>query len=207
MEDITPYFILVLLWIVYFALHSLLAARRIKDFLKNKMGRKLARYYRLLYNIFAVLSIVPVLFYNALISTKVLVPLDWKAIISFLGLAISTYGIIVTRLAFRQYSLKEFLGLKQLKNEEEEAFNTQGILGAVRHPLYFGGLLILLGFWLFAPTLANLITVVMLVLYILVGIRFEEQKLVEQYGDAYKKYQQEVPMLIPKRNALKQLRK
>lgn len=110
------------------------------------------------------------------------------------------------RLAFRQYSLKEFLGIKQLKYDEDEPLNTEGILGAVRHPLYFGGLLIIIGFWLFAPTLANLITVIMLVLYILVGIRFEERKLVAQYGEAYKKYQEEVPMLFPKRKALRRLK-
>lgn len=205
MEDITPYLILILLWIVYFVLHSLLAANRVKAFVKNKMGQS-ARYYRLLYNILAVLTILPILFYNAVISAKVLIPSDWKTIVSFLGLALSTYGIIIIRLAFRQYDIKEFLGLKQLKSEEQEAFTTEGILGVVRHPLYFGGLLILIGFWLFSPTLANLITVIMLMLYILVGIRFEERKLAEQYGDAYRKYQREVPMLIPKRNALRQLR-
>ncbi|MDF9800411.1 protein-S-isoprenylcysteine O-methyltransferase Ste14 [Catalinimonas alkaloidigena] len=205
MEDYTPYLILILLWIVYFALHSLLAAHQVKGFLKNKMGQS-ARYYRLLYNIFAIVSILPVLFYNALISTKVLIPLDWKDIVSFLGLALSIYGVIVMRLAFRQYSFKEFLGLKQLKSDEAEPLNTEGILGVVRHPLYFGGLLIIIGFWLFAPTMANLITVIMLVLYILVGIRFEERKLVTQYGEAYKKYQEDVPMIFPKRNALRKLR-
>ncbi|MEK6476114.1 isoprenylcysteine carboxylmethyltransferase family protein [Catalinimonas sp. 4WD22] len=206
MEDFTPYLILILLWMVYFALHSVLATNQVKDFLKNKMGRS-ARYYRLLYNIFAILSILPVLLYNALISTKVLIPADWKDIVSFLGLALSTYGVIIVRLAFRQYSFKEFLGLKQLKNDEDESLNTEGILGAVRHPLYFGGLLIIIGFWLFAPSLANLITVIMLILYILVGIRFEERKLVAQYGEAYKKYQEEVPMLFPKRSGLRNLRK
>lgn len=75
MEDFTPYLILILLWIVYFVLHSVLAANTVKDFLKNKMGRS-ARYYRLLYNVFAIISILPVLFYNALISSKVLIPLD-----------------------------------------------------------------------------------------------------------------------------------
>ncbi len=206
MENPLPYLILILLWIVYFTIHSILAAHRVEQFLKHKLG-KYARHYRLIYNIFAVLSLLPVLFYNALISAKVLIPLSWKDVLSFLGLALATYGVIVMRLAFRQYSLKEFLGLKQLRSEESEPFYTEGISGAVRHPLYFGGLLIILGFWLFSPTLANLITVIMLILYILMGIRWEEQKLAEQYGESYKKYQQEVPMLFPKRSVFGKLGK
>lgn len=206
MEEITPYLILVLLWIVYFALHSLLAANQVKRFLINKMGRSV-RYYRLLYNVFAIISILPILFYNALISGKVLISQNWREIVSFVGLALATYGVIVIRLAFRQYDIKEFLGLKQLKNEEQEAFNTEGILRFVRHPLYFGSMLMLIGFWFFAPTWANLITVVMLILYIIVGTHFEEQKLVAQYGEAYIKYQRDVPMLIPKPGALGRLRK
>jgi protein-S-isoprenylcysteine O-methyltransferase Ste14 len=35
-------------------------------------------------------------------------------------------------------------------------------------------------------------------IYLPIGIIFEEQKLVKEYGDRYKKYQKEVPMLIPK---------
>ena len=32
---------------------------------------------------------------------------------------------------------------------------------------------------------------------ILVGIRFEERSLLESFGDDYRRYQQQVPMLIP----------
>ena len=207
MDNLIPYLTLALLWAAYFVLHSLLAANRVKDFLKNKMSSS-ARYYRLLFNLIATLTILPVLFYNALISQQWLLPDAWKDIFTIIGLILATYGIIIVRLAFRQYSLKDFLGFRQVKEgEKEEDFSNEGILSVVRHPLYTGGLLILLGFWIFSPTLANLVTVIMLTAYILFGIRLEENKLVAQYGEDYRRYQQEVPMLIPRPGSLRKLKK
>lgn len=206
MENLTPYLTLALLWTAYFALHSLLAANRVKDFLKAKMGGA-ARYYRLVFNLIATLTILPVLFYNALISQQWLLPAAWKDILTIIGLILATYGIIIMRLAFRQYSLKDFLGIRQVKEgEQDEPFSSDGILSVVRHPLYTGGLLILFGFWIFSPTLANLVTAIMLTAYILIGIRLEENKLVAQYGEAYRQYQQEVPMLIPRPGSLRKLK-
>jgi protein-S-isoprenylcysteine O-methyltransferase Ste14 len=207
MENWMPYLTLALLWLAYFVLHSLLAANRLKAFLKAKMGSA-ARYYRLLYNLVATITILPVLLYNALISRHLLLPASWKDILTVIGLILATYGILILRMAFRQYSLKDFLGFRQVKEgEQEEPFSRDGILAVVRHPLYTGGLLILLGFWIFSPTLANLVTVMMLTAYILIGIRLEENKLIEQYGEEYRQYQQEVPMLIPRPGSLKQLKK
>jgi protein-S-isoprenylcysteine O-methyltransferase Ste14 len=36
-----------------------------------------------------------------------------------------------------------------------------------------------------------------LTMYIVIGTKLEEKKLVLEYGDIYIKYQQEVPMLLP----------
>ena len=38
---------------------------------------------------------------------------------------------------------------------------------------------------------------IILTIYIIMGSILEERKLVLEFGDAYVKYQQEVPMLIP----------
>jgi methanethiol S-methyltransferase len=207
MENLLPYLILASLWIAYCGLHSLLAANRIKDFLKASMGRA-ASYYRLLFNIISVASLLPLLFYNAIISQHQLLPAAWKEILTVIGLIMATYGILIIRLAFRQYSLKNFMGLRQInEGEKEEDFSREGILAVVRHPLYTGTLLLLLGFWIFSPTIANLVTVTILILYILVGVRLEERKLVARYGEAYCQYQWDVPMLIPRPGSLKKLRK
>jgi protein-S-isoprenylcysteine O-methyltransferase Ste14 len=44
---------------------------------------------------------------------------------------------------------------------------------------------------------AGIIVNIVLTIYIIMGTILEERKLVSEFGDAYVKYQQEVPMLIP----------
>lgn len=72
-----------------------------------------------------------------------------------------------------------------------------GIHRFVRHPLYSGTILFVCGLFFIFPILSNLIAVVLLVAYVLIGIGFEEKKLIKEFGENYKKYMQEVPMLIP----------
>ncbi len=55
-----------------------------------------------------------------------------------------------------------------------------------------------LGFWLYIPTMANLITSVSIIIYLFIGIYLEEQDLQRQFGEEYQEYKQKVPMLIPR---------
>jgi protein-S-isoprenylcysteine O-methyltransferase Ste14 len=74
-------------------------------------------------------------------------------------------------------------------------FHTPFFYRYVRHPLYFGWLLT---FWS-APvmTVAHLFFAIMTTAYIFVAIRFEEADLVRAHGDKYRRYRQEVPMIVP----------
>ncbi len=74
-------------------------------------------------------------------------------------------------------------------------FATLGLYRYVRHPLYVGWLLT---FWA-APTMtaAHLLFSVATTAYILIAIKWEERDLVEAHGQAYARYREEVPMLIP----------
>jgi protein-S-isoprenylcysteine O-methyltransferase Ste14 len=69
----------------------------------------------------------------------------------------------------------------------------------VRHPLYAG---MLLGLWS-APvmTAGHLLFAAGLGVYILIGIAFEERDLLQRFGDGYRRYRQEVGMLVPWRRA------
>lgn len=67
-------------------------------------------------------------------------------------------------------------------------------MGIVRHPMYFA---LIIALWCDTFTMANIMINSILTVYVFMGTILEERKLLLEFGDAYVKYQQEVPMLIP----------
>jgi protein-S-isoprenylcysteine O-methyltransferase Ste14 len=65
----------------------------------------------------------------------------------------------------------------------------------VRHPFYF---LVVVMLWA-SPVLSGdrLLLNALFTIWIVLGARWEERDLIVQYGDAYRRYQAEVPMLMP----------
>lgn len=85
-----------------------------------------------------------------------------------------------------------------VKVESDPGLQQNGLHRWVRHPLYLGTLLMVWSLFIIFPYLHNLIACLMITFYTLIGIRFEEQKLVREFGTLYKEYSSRVPMLIPK---------
>ena len=72
---------------------------------------------------------------------------------------------------------------------------TGGLYRFVRHPLYTFSLLIL---WLSpSMTVNTFIVCAALTIYVLIGIIFEERKLLREFGQKYEDYKSVTPMLIP----------
>ncbi len=188
------YFLLALVWGSFFALHSAFASPPAKRWLGAH------RVYRLAYNVCSFVLLLFALGYTALIPPVWLLPRN--AVTQFVGLALATYGILVLRAAAKQYDWGHFFGTKQLRDgasEHEETLRTEGILQRVRHPLYLALILLLTGYFFFAPSWSNLVVWACTMAYLPVGIFLEERKLVGRFGEAYRRYQREVPMLFPRR--------
>ena len=182
-------------WGVYFFLHSLLASNGVKNLFINTIP-SLNNYYRILYNIISLLGLIFILGYLAITPSSYVI--NKSEYLQFIGLVLATWGLIVLKLSFKQYSIREFLGLNKLNGTEHSEFASQGILSKVRHPIYSGTILVVSGFFLFNPKLSMGITLGCVVLYILIGIQLEEKKLTKEYGQLYLDYKEKVPMLIPR---------
>ena len=178
-----PYFVLVVGWVVYFALHSILAADR----LKSKFS---PRAFRIFYVLFSTAGLLALLFYSSSISS-----LKFFMSVRWLSVLFTIFGVMVIQTSFRQYSLKGFLGL----TTERRELQTHGILQYVRHPIQAGIILIVVGLFILIPNLPTLISCVCILVYIPIGLYFEEKKLVASYGDQYVQYRKKVPAIIPNR--------
>jgi len=91
----------------------------------------------------------------------------------------------------------ELFGLRQAFGGQpsEPTLRSPFLYRWVRHPLYLG---MLIGLWS-APimTTSHLLLASLFTAYVLVGVRHEERDLMRTFGDAYRRYQAEVPMLLP----------
>lgn len=180
----------------YFALHSILASHTVKNYLMTKLLPQ--RYYRLAFNTLSILLLLPLAWLFFPMEKAVVWSYLLKMqLVGWLCMAIGAGWVIA---AFRKYDLLEFSGFLQMKSgqpPEHDSLNTAGVNAWVRHPLYFGTLLVVWGWFIISPTDAVLLLVVLASLYTYIGARLEERKLVQQFGEAYRSYQREVPMLLP----------
>jgi len=177
------------LWMLYYFLHSALAADRIKEYLGQNFP-SILKSYRFFYSFFAVANFILLAWFHTLVkSYPVFSPSEGS-----LGIAIfllwSGAGIVLV--ALRSYPFSFWV-----TDSGSSGLITQGLNAWVRHPLYLGTLFILIGFFLFAPSYKNLLFAVISILYLIIGSLLEEQKLLKTYGADYAWYRERVNMLIP----------
>ncbi|MEQ8426173.1 MAG: isoprenylcysteine carboxylmethyltransferase family protein [Cyclobacteriaceae bacterium] len=183
---------LVLGWAIYFFLHSLLASDSTKTYFRKWLVSNY-RYYRLGYVLFSVLGLLTLLVFNGSIYSAYY--FNNEGIARYLSLVFAAFGVIIIKLAFRAYSLSTFLGITV---NEMEPFKATGILASIRHPIYSGTILIVIGFWLFSPNMPTLISAICVFVYLPIGIFLEERKLIKEFGDRYLDYKRKTPALFPK---------
>jgi methanethiol S-methyltransferase len=190
---------LLLAIVLWGILHSLLASNGVKSFFRRTFGEGLMRGYRLFYNLFAFFSFLPILYLMVTLPNRMLyeVPTPFNLLMR-LGQGISLILLVAAVLQTDPFS---FVGLRQIFEEEKNGpLMTGGLYHYVRHPLYSFSLLML---WL-SPhmSLNSFIVYLALTVYILIGIVFEERKLLREFGEQYASYRSVTPMLIPGRRII-----
>ena len=151
-------------------------------------------FYRLFYNLFSLVSFLPILYLTIALPNQILYkaspPFD---ILMRMGQLIS---LLLLFIAVFQTDLFSFAGLRQIFEEEKSGvLVTRGLYHHVRHPLYTFSLLVL---WLTPEmSLNSFVVYLALTVYILIGIQFEERKLLRQFGQEYAAYRSITPMLVP----------
>ncbi len=96
---------------------------------------------------------------------------------------------------FELFGLQQVFASLRQRALPASRFRTPLLYRYVRHPLYAG---LLLSFWSVpVMTAGRLLFALGFSAYILIGIAFEERDLILQFGDRYRKYREQVGMLIP----------
>lgn len=86
----------------------------------------------------------------------------------------------------------------KLKIQDEHKLITSGIYKYSRNPIYFGGLIAVLGMGLALRSIVTIIFIVILDLYVFIQrISREEEILAEEFGDDFIRYKKETKRLIP----------
>ena len=151
------------------------------------------------YVLFSALALVPVFLFWQPIGF-VLWQVESPVMIT---LVYSVYALGWLIVVFSTFLINHFdlFGLRQVwlnlrgKTYTHLRFDTPFLYRLVRHPLYFGWLIVM---WA-APTMtiSHLVFAFALTVYVLVAIRFEERNL-REFHPEYADYCKQVPMIIPK---------
>ena len=194
------YALLVLLWIAYCVLHSALISIMVTNFFKRLL-RENYRYYRLFFNLFSVVTLVPLVIYSYSARWRTELLFKWESDVRIIQYGLITLAMALLLTGARHYSLLQFLGIRQIIEgrsgggmTESGEFDSRGILGVVRHPWYVAVFLLL---WARDLDLARMTVSLVLSAYLMVGTLLEERKLVLEFGDKYRAYQRQVSMFIP----------
>lgn len=189
------YIYLILLWAVFYASHSFLASGKLKRKLESKLG-KAFKWYRLFYSLFSLFFFVILALYSLSIPAQML--LAKGDLLIYFGYMAATFGTIIIVQSSKMWSIGKFIGTRPEEPQTEKKLIRAGWYSRMRHPLYAGLLLIFLGYFFVAGTYTSLTHLLCLIVYLPIGIYYEEKNLIAEFGGAYKKYREEVPAIFPK---------
>ncbi len=189
--------LLIILLLLFGVLHSLLADLRVKQWFASLLGRA-NRFYRIAYNVLFTF-ITGAIIYWLMADKHPQYVLEPHPVLQITGILLAIVGAVLMVMSFALFDMGEFTGIAYLKQRQlnHDKLRIVGLYKHVRHPLYFGLIVMLAGIFLIKPTQMYLITVLFLYIYIYIGATLEERKLTQVFGQDYIAYRATVKMLIP----------
>lgn len=184
--------VLLVLWALYFFLHSLLASAQLKQGFQKKFLLTPVRHYRIIYNFFSLAGLITLLWLQFKQSSFML--FNHTIITYAVGIMLMIAGLMIMLISGLHYDLKSFSGIT---DERPDVLRKDKLNRFVRHPLYCGTTLSFIALCVIWPYNKNLYLFIIYLVYLGIGIYLEEKKLVAIYGDQYRDYQTKVKKLIP----------
>jgi protein-S-isoprenylcysteine O-methyltransferase Ste14 len=185
-------------FIAYFVIHSLLASLRFKRWVHHRWPG-LMHAYRLTYNLLAILLLIPLLWFMQQSPGPLM--WQWSGLLGWVMKGLTAVAVLGFVWSLKSYDNLVFLGWSQWRNrhtaasaEGNEQLHISTLHRFVRHPWYFFILVIL---WTQDLHLAQLLVYGLITIYLLIGSRLEERKLIAHFGQAYTEYCRQVPGLFP----------
>jgi protein-S-isoprenylcysteine O-methyltransferase Ste14 len=201
---------LIILWSTWCVIHSGMISLTVTDYLKNRLGNHY-KFYRLFFNLVALTTFLPLLFYSKSLKGPVL--FRWEGYLTIIQIALLIIVIFLFISGGLKYDILEFLGIRQMKTgksyytlSESGYIDTTGILSITRHPWYLAAIIFV---WIFNREMyiATFIVNIILTIYLIIGTILEERKLIIELGDTYLDYRKMVSMLFPTKWILSKLLK
>ena len=196
--DYTEYLILLLLAIAWCVLHSLMISVSVTEFIRKRWG-PIFRFYRLFFNLIAILTLIPLAVFAHSIQTQVI--FHWHGYMRIGQVILLGIAVLLFFHGGRHYDAGQFFGIKQIREgtsnkviSETGELDTSEVLGITRHPWYLGAILFI---WARQMDVSAIIVNIVFTSYLIVGAYLEEKKLIREFGEKYLAYQKRVSMLIP----------
>ncbi len=191
---------LALLWVAYCAVHSALISMSVTGWFKTVLAGRY-RFYRLFFNLFSLITLVPLIMYSHSARFKSEPLFAWSGHWEIARYSLVGLGVVLVLAGARHYSMLQFLGVDQIRKVSTGGAMTgsgdlddTGVLGLVRHPWYLAVFILL---WTGDLNAAAITVNLVLSAYLIVGTLLEERKLLREFGEKYRSYQDRVSMFIP----------
>ena len=119
---------------------------------------------------------------------------SWQNVVPWYYRLVVFLPLLAVAMYFSRHAHKKVF---EEKRSKLMVINTD-VFARIRHPMYFGYLLMYLSFVILSFSVIALVIFVAVVLFYYFISHYEEQILLEKLGDDYRNYMKTVPMLIPK---------